>query len=165
MSGSCRRCVRRISSLRLEHFVTARWYGRGGGDSLNAYIREIAKFKPLSADDEKALGRRIQRGDQEALQRRLWREEMRTRVPTLDEALHHGGRVLDVGCGPGLMLLQLAADYPTAHFPHIRSKRAIRNRRHGSQYKGILLKFRNQIDHWIVVPRLTSRVTSPKSVL
>jgi RNA polymerase primary sigma factor len=39
------------------------------GDSLNAYIREIAKFKPLSADEEKALGRRIQQGDQEALQR------------------------------------------------------------------------------------------------
>src|SRR5437762_12808385 len=40
-----------------------------GGDSLNAYIREISKFKPLSPDDEKALGRRIQQGDQEALQR------------------------------------------------------------------------------------------------
>ena len=39
------------------------------GDSLNAYIREISKFKPLSADDEKVLGRRIQQGDQEALQR------------------------------------------------------------------------------------------------
>ncbi|HEY3120376.1 MAG TPA: RNA polymerase sigma factor RpoD/SigA [Vicinamibacteria bacterium] len=39
------------------------------GDSLNAYIREIAKFKPLSADEEKVLGRRIQQGDQEALQR------------------------------------------------------------------------------------------------
>src|SRR5256885_1174793 len=39
------------------------------GDSLNAYIREISKFKPLSPDDEKALGRRIQEGDQEALQR------------------------------------------------------------------------------------------------
>ena len=39
------------------------------GDSLNAYIREIAKFKPLSADDEKALGRRIEQGDQEALKR------------------------------------------------------------------------------------------------
>ena len=45
----------------------------GGGDSLQAYIREISRFKPLSADDEKVLGRRIQRppqaeGDQEALQ-------------------------------------------------------------------------------------------------
>ena len=38
-------------------------------DSLNAYIRDIAKFKPLSGDDEKALGRRIREGDQEALRR------------------------------------------------------------------------------------------------
>ena len=39
------------------------------GDSLNAYIREIAKFKPLTPDDEKELGRRIQAGDQQALNR------------------------------------------------------------------------------------------------
>src|SRR5919198_862269 len=39
------------------------------GDSLNAYIREIARFKPLSADEEKELGRRIKLGDQQALQR------------------------------------------------------------------------------------------------
>jgi len=39
------------------------------GDSLSAYIREISRFKPFSGDDEKALGRRIQEGDQEALQR------------------------------------------------------------------------------------------------
>jgi RNA polymerase primary sigma factor len=39
------------------------------GDSLNAYIREIARFKPLSADEEKELGRRIKQGDQAALQR------------------------------------------------------------------------------------------------
>jgi len=39
------------------------------GDSLNAYIREIAKFKPLSGEDERELGRRIQQGDQEALKR------------------------------------------------------------------------------------------------
>ena len=38
------------------------------GDSLNAYIREISRFKPLSADEEKELGRRIQRGDHKALQ-------------------------------------------------------------------------------------------------
>jgi RNA polymerase primary sigma factor len=41
----------------------------GTGDSLNAYIREISKFKPLSAEDEKDLGRRIHQGDQEALKR------------------------------------------------------------------------------------------------
>src|SRR3989454_8605465 len=39
------------------------------GDSLNAYIREIAKFKPLSGEEERELGRRIQAGAQEALQR------------------------------------------------------------------------------------------------
>ena len=40
-----------------------------GGDSLNAYIREISRFKPLSGDEEKELGRRIQAGDHKALQR------------------------------------------------------------------------------------------------
>ena len=39
------------------------------GDSLNAYIREIARFKPLSAQEEKELGHRIRKGDAEALQR------------------------------------------------------------------------------------------------
>jgi RNA polymerase primary sigma factor len=38
-------------------------------DSLNAYIRDIAKFKPLAMEDEKQLGRRIREGDQEALRR------------------------------------------------------------------------------------------------
>jgi RNA polymerase primary sigma factor len=38
-------------------------------DSLNVYIRDIAKFKPLAAEEEKALGRRIREGDQEALER------------------------------------------------------------------------------------------------
>jgi RNA polymerase primary sigma factor len=39
------------------------------GDSLNVYIREIAKFKPLAMEEERELGRRIQAGDQEALNR------------------------------------------------------------------------------------------------
>jgi RNA polymerase primary sigma factor len=42
---------------------------RASVDTLNAYIRDIAKFKPLTPDDEKDLGRRIQQGDQEALKR------------------------------------------------------------------------------------------------
>jgi RNA polymerase primary sigma factor len=37
------------------------------GDSLNAYIREISRFQPLPLEEEKALGRRILEGDQEAL--------------------------------------------------------------------------------------------------
>ncbi len=40
---------------------------RASVDTLNVYIREIARFKPLTADEEKDLGRRIQDGDQEAL--------------------------------------------------------------------------------------------------
>jgi RNA polymerase primary sigma factor len=38
-------------------------------DSLNVYIRDIAKFKPLAAEEEKALGRRIRAGDREAQER------------------------------------------------------------------------------------------------
>ena len=37
------------------------------GDSLNAYIREISKYQPMSADQEKVVGRRIRDGDEEAL--------------------------------------------------------------------------------------------------
>jgi len=39
------------------------------GDSLSAYIREIAGFQPLPLEEEQALGRRIQQADQEALNR------------------------------------------------------------------------------------------------
>jgi RNA polymerase primary sigma factor len=41
----------------------------GSLDSLNVYIRDIARFKPLAPEEEKALGRRIRGGDQEALDR------------------------------------------------------------------------------------------------
>lgn len=37
------------------------------GDSLNAYIRDIAKFKPLTSEQEKTLGQRIRAGDAEAV--------------------------------------------------------------------------------------------------
>jgi RNA polymerase primary sigma factor len=36
-------------------------------DSLNSYIREISRFKPFPPEQEKEIGRRIQRGDQQAL--------------------------------------------------------------------------------------------------
>ncbi len=38
-------------------------------DSLNVYIREISRFKPLSLAEEQELGRRIQQGDQQALEK------------------------------------------------------------------------------------------------
>ncbi|HET7294129.1 MAG TPA: RNA polymerase sigma factor RpoD/SigA [Vicinamibacteria bacterium] len=37
------------------------------GDSLSAYIREIANFKPLAVQEERELGQRIREGDQKAL--------------------------------------------------------------------------------------------------
>ena len=42
---------------------------RASVDALNVYIRDIARFKPLTIDDEKDLGRRIREGDQEAIKR------------------------------------------------------------------------------------------------
>jgi RNA polymerase primary sigma factor len=39
------------------------------GDSLNAYIREIGKLKPITPDEEKGLARSIQQGDPQALNR------------------------------------------------------------------------------------------------
>src|SRR5687767_486588 len=39
------------------------------GDSLNAYMREIAHFQPLPAEEEKVLGRLIRGGDEEALRK------------------------------------------------------------------------------------------------
>lgn len=42
---------------------------RSGSDSLNAYIREISRFEPLKAEEERELGRRIQQGDAQARQR------------------------------------------------------------------------------------------------
>jgi RNA polymerase primary sigma factor len=38
-------------------------------DSLNVYIREIARFRPLTIEEEKDLGRRIREGDQAAVDR------------------------------------------------------------------------------------------------
>ncbi len=42
---------------------------RASVDALNVYIRDIARFKTLTIEDEKDLGRRIREGDQEAVKR------------------------------------------------------------------------------------------------
>jgi RNA polymerase primary sigma factor len=41
----------------------------GETDSLNAYLREIARFQPLTLKQEQVLARRIQKGDADALNR------------------------------------------------------------------------------------------------
>jgi len=43
-----------------------------------------------------------------------YEEQSRSLLDTV--GVRTGSRVLDVGCGPGLMLLQLAASYPNATF-------------------------------------------------
>lgn len=44
-------------------------HGSSSVDTLNTYIREISRFKPLTTEEERELGQRIHKGDQEALQR------------------------------------------------------------------------------------------------
>jgi len=51
-----------------------------------------------------------------AIQRRMWVEQLIPKAPDLEQALHNGGRVLDVGCGPGVLLTILADMYPSASF-------------------------------------------------
>lgn len=53
---------------------------------------------------------------QVALHRKMWVEQMAPKVPDLEEMLSNGGRLLDIGCGPGILLLHLAEFYPSASF-------------------------------------------------
>jgi len=51
-----------------------------------------------------------------AIQRRMWLEQLIPKAPDLEKALHNGGRILDIGCGPGVLMLILAELYPSASF-------------------------------------------------
>ena len=44
----------------------------------------------------------------------MWLERVLPKIPELEGILRDGGRLLDIGCGPGLLLLQLADLYPSA---------------------------------------------------
>jgi RNA polymerase primary sigma factor len=42
---------------------------RGGSESLKKYLKEISRLSRITAEEERVLGRRIQKGDQKALRR------------------------------------------------------------------------------------------------
>ena len=42
---------------------------RGGSESLKKYLKEISRLSRISAEEERVLGRKIQKGDQKALRR------------------------------------------------------------------------------------------------
>ncbi len=42
---------------------------RGGSESLKKYLKEISRLPRITAEEERVLGRKIQRGDQKALRR------------------------------------------------------------------------------------------------
>src|SRR6266851_9809042 len=86
----------------------------GTGDSLNAYIREIAKFKPLAAEDEKDLGRRIQQGDQEAL-KQLVESNLRFVVSYAKRYRGLGVSFLDLIHEGNLGLMEAARRFDPAH--------------------------------------------------
>jgi len=46
----------------------------------------------------------------------MWVEQLIPKAPDLEKALNNGGRVLDIGCGPGVLLTILAEMYPSASF-------------------------------------------------
>jgi len=41
----------------------------GGSESLKKYLKEISRLPRITAEEERVLGRKIQKGDQKALRR------------------------------------------------------------------------------------------------
>ena len=72
------------------------------------------------ASHAEAYGRNSNRLDpprsQGALHRRVWIEDVVPKVARLGYTLKNGGRLLDIGCGPGVVLVELAQLYPQASF-------------------------------------------------
>ncbi len=77
---------------------------------LRRYLHEIGRFQPLSADEEKELGRRIQGGDSEAL-RRLVEANLRFVVAYAKRFRHSRVSLLDLINEGNIGLIQAAKKF------------------------------------------------------
>ena len=85
------------------------------GSALGAYLREIAKLPRLTADEERALGMRIQDDRDEAAMARLVEANLRFVVSYAKRYRGHGVSFLDLIHEGNLGLMEAARRFDPAH--------------------------------------------------
>ncbi len=85
----------------------------GGSESLKKYLKEISRLPRITADEEKVLGRKIQKGDQKAL-RRLVEANLRFVVSYAKRYRGCGMSFLDLINEGNIGLIEAAKRYDAA---------------------------------------------------